>query len=36
LAGPGITHDQVADAADNIIAAGDRPTIHSIRATLGI
>jgi hypothetical protein len=36
MARPGITCDKVADAADNIISGGDKPTIQSIRATRGL
>ena len=35
MARPGITLEQVAAAAESILAAGARPTIDSIRAALG-
>jgi colicin import membrane protein len=35
MARPGITYQEVAAAADSIIAAGDNPTIAKIRAELG-
>ncbi|SMF97863.1 replication region DNA-binding N-term [Methylomagnum ishizawai] len=35
MARPGLTYDQIADAANSVVASGRKPTLESVRSILG-